>query len=244
MKIIRLNEKRKSDRGIYKIILAFFLLIFVLIPPSSALFNDEEKSVDNSFHTSHMNAVLRSNTDTPETSVSDEENDGFVSKSIFFRNTSDMDYKYKQSVEKMSGDKEFCNNIEVKVEQKWYDQEGTLQADQKYTGDLVDYWLIGENTDIASVLENYYTNGKYLENELWFSFEFSVKDAALVVEDTTCDFDIRVKLWQEDMYFGEGFFDTETVSLSVKSKEFMTTNDTSPEEIITEEQNEEVEENI
>lgn len=168
----------KSLRKIGVIFLVlFFIAGFYFMNGTNAFQTDNEESVDNSFVAGRLDIEV-SSSDTglmPIADASDLEAGEEVSRQATIFNKSTMDIKYKVGFEKVSGDDDLCNGLEIAI------NDGTSDI---YSGGLssLDY-------EFLTVL----TSG----SDEGYIFKVSLPpDASKDLEDLDCEFNFVFTAWQ------------------------------------------------
>jgi len=188
-------------------------------------FSDTEDSIGNMIDTTTLDMVLRAGYDT---FIPDEPliPGGSVSRDIYVKNVGELPFKYSLGQKITGGDPDLCAELNLTVWYSWYDSpppssgsQETQRKDLVYTGPLSGFVDI-TSTDMLNPddpnAKTYYDNIFYSENEHWFIFLLELDaDAGGDFSENTCEFDIVVKAWQEDLSYEKGFYDIETLGSTV-----------------------------
>ncbi len=207
----------------------------LVVGQTFALFDDIERSKNNSFQAGTLDLSLRASGEnfTPSIKVENMTPGDSVARDIYIKKDGSLPFKYQAHSEYISGfcDIDLYNALELRV---WYnyfiaEQEhlNCLKHRRmvlKYDGLLRDFDLRALNPDDPDLrIPNdnpYFNNRFYKENEHWFFFLITLpKGVSDDLRGKSCQFKFVFEGWQENIanYMDGGFTDTEEIENTIKA---------------------------
>ncbi|MDO8569270.1 MAG: LamG-like jellyroll fold domain-containing protein [bacterium] len=163
---------------------------------TAGYYNDIETSDNNTFIADQLDFILDESDWSPASQELDLEPGETVSRDVTIVDIDDLsiDFKYVVSPEKISGDDDFCNALEL---------EASLEGVPQYTGLLFNFQ--SATTTFATTTDDW-------------TFDISLPSSAPEFINKSCHFDFVFSGWQNEFpNEGEGYHDEERLSNLIQS---------------------------
>lgn len=184
-----------------KLIILFLIFSLSKVGLTNASFVDQEISNNNLFVAGSLDFSLRSENNENLSSLfnlSDLKPGNFLVKILKVKKEGSLDFKYEARFVKTAGDDNFCQNLNLKVQQG---------GNVKYEGKLTNFVLA------PLVIEN---DG---EDEWEFNLSLNSGDSSL--QNKNCQFNFIFRGWQLDSDGSWGYVDEEILTNSVSSQNWI-----------------------